>query len=230
MVKPTIDDDPDEQVVLGAVLDSVLRLMHPVMPFVSEALWPHVSAARAGEVTGLELPPSGLLAAAAWPTAGPGLASAATVTNFDRAYELIGQIRALRSERQVKPRQLITLHVPDSVADLIAEADGVVQTLAGVGSVVDVGAGRPEVASPLAFEGAEVLVSGLVDAADLEAERARLTKTIDAKSKQVDGFENRLGNPGYVNNAKPELVEETRQLLAAAKADLAAAEAALAAL
>ncbi|MCP3909881.1 MAG: valine--tRNA ligase [Actinomycetia bacterium] len=229
-IKPTIDGDPNQQIVLGAVLDSVLRLMHPVMPFVTEALWPAVSEARFGEVDGLTLPPSELLAVAPWPVADPVLADATTVTNFERAGQLIGQIRALRSERQVKPRQLVALHVPDSVAMLIAEADGVVQTLAGIGSVFDIADGRPEVASPLAFEGAEVLVSGLVDAADLEAERARLTKTIEAKTKQVDGFENRLGNPGYVNNAKPELVEETRQLLAAAQADLAAAQTALAAL
>ncbi|MCP5025294.1 MAG: valine--tRNA ligase [Actinomycetia bacterium] len=229
-IKPTVDDDPNQQVVLGAVLDAVLRLMHPVMPFVTEALWPYVAQARVGEVAGLVLPPSELLAAAPWPVAEGVLADAAAVTDFDRAGQLIGQIRALRSERQVKPRQQVTLHVPDSVAALIADADGVVQTLAGVGTVSDVADGRPEVASPLAFEGAEVLVSGLVDTADVEAERARLTKTIEAKTKQVDGFENRLGNPGYVNNAKPELVEETRQLLAAAQADLAAARSAVEAL
>ena len=75
-----------------------------------------------------------------------------------------------------------------------------------------------------------MLVSGLVDELDLGAERARLEKLIEAKSKQVDGFEKRLSNPGYVNNAKPELVEETRQLLAVAKSDLDAAETAMAAL
>ena len=65
---------------------------------------------------------------------------------------------------------------------------------------------------------------------DLGAERARLEKLIDGKAKQVDGFEKRLANPGYVNNAKPELVEETRQLLEVAINDLDAARAALAAL
>ena len=63
-----------------------------------------------------------------------------------------------------------------------------------------------------------------------DAERARLSKVIEAKAKQVSGFQGRLSNEGYVNNAKPELVAETRELLAAAQADLAAAEAALASL
>jgi valyl-tRNA synthetase len=66
---------------------------------------------------------------------------------------------------------------------------------------------------------------GLVD-----AEPDRLQKIIDAKTKQIDGFEKRLGNPGYVNNAKPELVAETRELLEAARSDLDAATTAMGAL
>jgi len=120
--------------------------------------------------------------------------------------------------------------VPDSVRALIDSTDGVVETLAGVGEVVALGADRPTVASPLAFEGVEVLVSGLVDEVDLAAERERLAKVVEAKTTQVAGFEGRLANEGYVNNAKPELVAETRQLLVAAQADLAAAQSALASL
>ena len=68
------------------------------------------------------------------------------------------------------------------------------------------------------------------DVDNSDAERARLDDVISAKRKQIGGFEGKLANDGYVNNAKPELVQETRDLLAAAQADLAAAEAALAAL
>jgi hypothetical protein len=62
---------------------------------------------------------------------------------------------------------------------------------------------------------------------DADAERARLQKIIEAKSKQVAGFEGRLGNEGFLANAKPEVVDHTRALLAEAEADLAAAQAAL---
>ncbi len=229
-VKPTVNDDPTQQVVLGSVLDAVLRLMHPVCPFVTEALWTHVSAARTGQIVGLPLPPSPLLATAAWPVVDDALADAAIVADFDRADALAAQIRVLRAERQVKPRQLLTLHVSTPVAELIATATGVVEALAGVGEIVDITAGRPAVASPIAFEGSEVLVSGLVDAVDLDAERERLAKVIEQKSGQIAGFEAKLANEGYVNNAKPELVQQTRDLLAAARADLDAAESALTAL
>ncbi len=230
-VKPTIDDDPAQQVVLGAVLDAVLRIMHPVCPFVTESLWPHVSAVRAGEVAGLALPAADLAAEARWPTIEPGTVDESVVETFERADQLIGAIRALRAQRNVKPKQLITIHAPQPVRDLITVAGGAVETLAGVGQVLDLdGTERPPVASPLAFEGSEVLVSGLVEELDVGAERARLRKVIEAKTKQVDGFEKRLANPGYVNNAKPELVAETRQLLEVARSDLNAAQSAMAAL
>ncbi|MDH3706133.1 MAG: valine--tRNA ligase [Acidimicrobiia bacterium] len=229
MVKPTVDDDPTQQVVLGAVLDAVLRIMHPVCPFVTEALWPHVQAARVGQVTGVGLPAHELLATAAWPVVSPPADGDDVAHTFARADVLIGLVRTLRAEQNVKPRQQVGLHAPDSVRSLIDAAGGVVETLAGIGDVQSE-ADDEMTGSRLAFEGAQVVVTGLVDVADVASEQARLTKLIADKQKQVDGFEGRLANPGYVNNAKPELVAETRELLAAARADLAAAQSALAAL
>ena len=227
MVKPTVDDDADQQVVLGAVLDAVLRIMHPVCPFVTEALWPHVRAARIGQIAGLDLPDSELLATAGWPVTAGSVSDTACLETFDRADSLIGMVRTLRAEKNVSPRKPVVLHVPDGVATLIAEAEGTVESLAGVDAVRS-SDDPPAIASPLAFEGQQVLVSGLVDEADADAERARLTKLIDDKAGQVANFESRLANPGYVNNAKPELVAETRELLARAQADLDAANTALA--
>jgi valyl-tRNA synthetase len=228
MVKPTIDDDEQQQAVLAAVLDAVLRVMHPVCPFVTEALWPHVSSARCGDVVGVTLPPSELLAAAAWPIVADETVDDDVIALFERADDLVGRIRAVRGSQNVKPRQRISLHAPDPVRSLIAAADGTVETLAGLGEVLDIGADRPAVVNPLTFEGAELLLSGLVDDVDLDGERARLQKVIDAKTKQIGGFHGRLSNQGFLANAKPEVVADTRALLAAAEADLAAAETALA--
>jgi valyl-tRNA synthetase len=228
MVKPTIDEDPRQQAVLGAVLDAVLRIMHPVMPFVTEALWPAVSAARRGEIAGVELPAADLLAAAPWPRLDAGVSDDDAVATFARADELIARIRTVRANQGVKPKQQISVHAPPPVLGLIASVDGAVQVLAGVSDVVDLAEGRPAIASPVTFEGSEVVLSGLLDAVDLEAERDRLRKVIDAKTKQIAGFHGRLGNEGFLSNAKPEVVAHTRTLLAEAEADLAAAEAALA--
>ncbi|MDJ0769751.1 MAG: valine--tRNA ligase [Ilumatobacter sp.] len=228
MVKPTIDDDAEQQVVLAAVLDAVLRLMHPVMPFVTEALWPHVAAARCGEVAGLELPGAELLAGADWPAVDAALHDRDVVAVFDRADALIGSIRALRGSQNVAPRRQIVIHAPQQVLDLFTTTDGAIEVLAGIGEVHGLGDDRPAVVNPLTFEGAEVLLSGLVDDVDLDQERARLQKIIDGKTKQIGGFKGRLGNPGFLDNAKPDVIADTRALLAAAEADLAAAETALA--
>ena len=229
-IKPTVDTDPGQQVVLGAVLDAALRLLHPVCPFVTETLWTPVSEARRGSITGVELPASDLLAVAAWPVLDPATDDEPSVATFERAKTLVSEIRTLRSERGVKPRQLITMHAPADVRSLIDEVGVVVQTLAGIDQVADLGDERPLGASALAFEGSEVLLSGLVDVADTDAERARILKQIAGLNKRIGGFEGKLSNPGYLQGAKPELVEETRQLLAAARADLAAAESAMTAL
>ncbi len=228
-VKPTIDDDPVQQVVLGTVLDAVLRVLHPVTPFVTEALWPHVSAARSGSVIGVDLPAAEILAGAAWPEVAIDIVDRSVIADFERADTLVAAIRSIRSSQGVKPKQRISVHAPAEVLELIETAGGYIEALAGVGEVTPVEA-KAAVASPIAFEGHQVFLSGLTDEIDLDAERARITKVIDAKSKQISGFEGKLGNAGYVNNAKPELVAETREKLAAAQADLAAAESALAAL
>ncbi|MCB0966490.1 MAG: hypothetical protein KDB37_06605, partial [Ilumatobacter sp.] len=125
------------------------------------------------------------------------------------------------------PKKQIDVHAPALVRELIDSVDGVVEVLAGIGAVHDSDGERPKVVSPIAFEGCEVLLSGLVDDVDLDAERARLQKVIDAKTKQIAGFNGRLSNEGFLANAKPEVVADTRALLAAAEADLAAAESAL---
>ena len=166
----------------------------------------------------MDLPASELLAAAAWPAA-TGLTSDAIAADFERAYHLVTEIRTLRAKQNVKPKQRIALHATTAVSELVAAADGLVETLAGIEAVTgddDV----PPVNSPLAFEGSQVFLSGLTDEVDLGAEQARLEEVVAQKTKQIGGFKGKLSNDGYVNGAPPHLVQETRDLLAAAVADL----------
>ena len=224
-IKPTIDDDTTQQVVLGNVLDASLRLMHPVCPFITESLWPHVQRVKVGSIDGLALNDADVLATGAWPTS-TGLDDADAQASFARAYSLITEIRTLRAKQNVVPKQKITLHAPAPVSELVDSTDGLVETLAGLGEIED-GDSAPPVNSPLAFEGSQVFLSGLTDEIDIDAERSRLEGAIEQKTKQISGFEAKLSNDGYVNGAPPHLVQETRDLLAAAQADLAAEVAAL---
>ncbi|MBJ68545.1 MAG: valine--tRNA ligase [Acidimicrobiaceae bacterium] len=227
IIKPSIDKDPEQQAVLTCVLDAVLRVMHPVCPFITEALWPHVTQARCGKISGIELKESELLAAADWPVVDETLNSSETLELFDRSAVLVNLIRSVRAEQNVRPRQQIMLYVPERTQELLSNTGGLVEVLAGVGEIKPISDQSDEITSPLTFEGSEILVAGLLDSVDLQAQRDRLTKLIDEKTKQIEGFESRLANPGYLKNAKAELIEETRSLLEKAKADLLAAQASL---
>ena len=226
-IKPTVRDNPAQQATLHAVLDSIIRMLHPVCPFVTETLWPHLHRLSPGEgVRGVELPSAELCARAAWPSIACSTDDKEAEEIFGRAQSLVLAIRNLRGERQVKPSRRIHLHAPANVIELINASEGVIETMAGIGS----GGGDDDVpgdAIPIAFEGGQVMLSDLVDAVDMDKERARLAKVVEQKQKQVEGLSRRLDNPNYVQKAKPELVEETRQMLASAQQDLSAAQAAL---
>jgi valyl-tRNA synthetase len=124
----------------------------------------------------------------------------------------------------VEVKRRITLHAPAATSAIVQDGAGVVETLAGLAGVVTLdSSARPADAVPVAFEGEEFWLSGLVDAVDSAAERQRLAKTIADRERIAAGYRAKLSNPGYLAKAKPELVEETRTLLAKAEADIAAA-------
>jgi valyl-tRNA synthetase len=224
--KPTARTDPERQAVMLACLDAIVRLLHPAMPFVTEALWPALQARRGGDVQGLELPRAGMLATAAWPTVSSKLVDARVEAEFARVQALVDAIRRIRGDRQVPPRKRIRLCAAPSALGLCAGSDGIVESMAGLETVVPV-ASRTSGGAAFPFEGEECWLDGLVDQADAGAERGRLEKLIADRRRAVQGYQGKLGNAGYVAKAPPKVVEETRAMLAAAEADLAAAERAL---
>ena len=229
-VKPTIRTNATQQAILAAALDSILRMLHPVCPFVTETLWASVQGLAKGPVDGVRLPPSALCATAAWPAFDAGLRDDRAIAEFARIQALVDAIRKVRGERQVSPKRRIALLASDSVRALIASSGGVVETLAGLEKVEPSPASRPGTAVAIPFEGSEILLDGLVDAVDAGAEKARLTKLIADREKQAGGMRAKLGNEAYIAKAPPELVEETRRKLAEIDADISAARSAVSAL
>jgi len=224
--KPTAKADPERQAVMLACLDAIVRLLHPAMPFVTEALWPALCTRRAGEVQGLSLAPSKMLATAAWPSAAPKLVDESVEAEFARMQALVDAIRNIRGERQVSPKRRIRLCASARAAALCRASDGLVEALAGLETVADGGV-RGQGAMAFPFEGEECWLDGLVDQVDAGAERVRLEKVIADRRRAAQGYQGKLGNASYVAKAPPKVVEETRAMLAAAEADLAAAERAL---
>ena len=225
VIKPTIDNDPQQQAILANILDAVLRIMHPVCPFVTETLWPHVREAKRSNLDEITLPDSEILAIADWPkVTHDGLHSSEILETFGRANNLVGLLRSARAEQKVKPKQMIQLHVSRSIHDLLDSTNGFVEVLAGIEEVNILDEASDLKSTLLTFEGEEIQISGLVNEVDLEAQKNRLTKLVEDKRKQVSGFQSRLKNPGYLQNAKSDVIAETRKMLQEAEADLLAAE------
>jgi valyl-tRNA synthetase len=229
-IKPTVRDDPAQQQVLRRVLNAALRLLHPICPFVTEALWPTVQATGTAGIDGVTLPDSEQLAAAAWPDIACRIHDQDAINTFERIRSLVLAIRGIRAQYNVDPKKKIALSVTPAARELIGSTGGAVQTLCCLESVRPMDGARPADAIPLSFEGEELILSGLMEGVDLEAERKRLNKLIAEKEKAVAGYSKKLANPGYVNNAPAAVVEETRNRLGEAEADLAAAQSSLAAL
>lgn len=228
-IKPTVAQDPRQRAVLAATLDTILRLLHPVMPYVTEAIYEQVKELKAGPVAGLTLgaSKSGLLVNAPWPKVDASLRDAGAEEQFEWLRSLITAIREVRAKHNVHPKRRVILHAPSSAVEKIRASEAIVTTLAGLGEVTE----RPPAAGVAAVEmacgGVEYRLSDLADAVDAGAEKARLTKLIADLEKSVATFDGRLANPGYALKAPPAMVQQTKDQLDKARAELAAAKKAL---
>ncbi|MBX3381738.1 MAG: class I tRNA ligase family protein, partial [Phycisphaeraceae bacterium] len=231
-IKPTIASDKSQQAVLRAALDCILRLLHPIMPYVTEAIYEQVRLLPVAGVAGVTLGPArkgDLLCTAGWPEIDVSLRDERAEAAFERMRSLITMIREVRSQHLVPPKRRISLHSPTGF--LNGQELALVQTLA----VVELASADsiPAGAVAMAFETAPLHLSNLKDeatAGDTGAERERLQKVISDNEKSIATLEGRLNNPGYAQKAPPAMVKQTQDQLAKAKADRDAARAALAAL
>ncbi|MBX3389606.1 MAG: valine--tRNA ligase [Phycisphaeraceae bacterium] len=231
-IKPTIASDKSQQAVLRTTLDCILRLLHPIMPYVTEAVYEQVRLLPEMPVKGISLASSrkgNLLCTAGWPEVSDSLRSEEIEAEFERARSLVTAIREVRAQHAVPPKRRITLHAAGAAVD--AQAGALVQTLAGVETITSDVSPSGSVAMP--FESSQLHLSNLKDAAsaaDTGAERERLQKVIADNEKSIATLEGRLNNPGYAQKAPPAMVKQTQDQLAKAKADRDAAQSALAAL
>ncbi len=232
-IKPTVEKDAGQRAVLRAAIDTVLRLLHPVMPFVTEVLYEAVSRHPRREIAGLSLTPprtSALLASAGWPQAAPSLIDEAAEREFEAMRTLVTAIREVRAQHTVPFKRKITLHTPPGAPDLAAGRD-LAMTLAGLEAISTTAPTGPSVA--FSVDGLDYRLSNLKDAAeavDTSAEKARLTKVVADLTKSVETLDKRLSNPGYADKAPPHMVQQSKEQLEKARRELAAAQTELATL
>ena len=192
--------------VLAYVLERSLRLLHPFMPFVTEAIWQNLPGlAGAGRSIMVTRWP----AATAWQ-------DAAAETDFARIQEIIRGIRNVRSEYDVPAARRIAASLSaGGHTGLLAENLPVLVMLARLEAeavVIEPELAAPGKAATLAASGVTVYLplAGLVD---LAAERKRIQGEIDNVDKQVQRIDGLLGNPGFMDKAPANVVERERAKL-----------------
>jgi valyl-tRNA synthetase len=207
--------------VLGEVLDVVLRLLHPVAPFVTESLWTSLTQSDATAAESLVI--------AAWPVGDPTRATlavdSAAETEVFALQRLITEIRRFRAEQGVKP----SLRVPARLSGL--DRFGLVEheaTLRSLARLDEIGPDfAPSVTVALGEATVEFDLSGAIDVA---AERKRLSKDLAAAVKERDQATAKLGNEQFIGKAPEPVVAKIRARLADAESDIARLEGQLAGL
>jgi valyl-tRNA synthetase len=203
-------------------LDQTLKLMHPVMPFITEELWDKTAGEGAprDEAT---------LIGASWPALPDNFVDVGAEAEIGWLVDLVTEIRQLRAEMNVPPsaKPPLAFVSPDATtAERMARHRDLILTLGRVSELASADT-APAGAVTFVTGGATAAIS-LAGIIDLSAERTRLTKEIAALDSDIDHVNRKLGNPNFVARAAPEVVDEQREKLAEAEAGKAKLEAALA--
>jgi valyl-tRNA synthetase len=204
--------------VLGYVLEVLLRLLHPVIPFVTEELW----TALTGGDTVMTAP---------WPGHRPGAAAAehrrdpAAEAEIASLMRLVTEVRRFRSDQGLRPGQQVPAALTGLPASALAGQEASIRALLRLTAT---GPGFRPTGSVMA-EGVtvELDTAGVIDVA---AERRRMEKDLAAARAEAEQAQRKLANDSFLTRAPAEVVAKTRDRLEAARADIARLTGRLAAL
>ena len=196
------------QRVLGHVLDSLFRLLHPVMPFITEELWTTLTG---GET----------LVTNTWPIADSTHLDTKSATLVGELQKVITEVRRFRNDQGVKPSQKIPgrFIAPSDVAEYSSAMAFLLR--------LELKDFTPSASVEIGSIKVELDLSGTVD---VVAERARLEKDLATAQKDMKTAEVKLGNEGFMAKAPANVVAEIKERMAATSADIERITAQLAAL
>jgi len=212
LIKPVLQGEDasaadETRTVAGWVLDQIIVMLHPFMPFITEELW-HSMGDRKYD-----------LIVAKWPEPKAEIDKEAKA-EVDWLIRLISATRTAKVELNIPPGTKMTAHVRDG-------DDALAERIQRQGSALDRVGRLENISFDPAPEGAtaQIVVDGatyvlpLAGAVDFEAEKGRLIKALEASQKEAKSLSGRLSNPNFVEKAKPEAVEKARADLAAKEAE-----------
>ncbi|MEQ8285181.1 valine--tRNA ligase [Thalassospira sp.] len=219
--KPVLMGNDEEakaeiRAVTAWVLDQILLILHPVMPYITEELWEKISDNR-----------SKMLISESYPKFDEGLIDRNAEAEVDLAIRLIGDIRGVRSEMNVPPAAEVPIYLvdaSDAMKAAVAAQEAQVKRLARVAEIAFKGQGDVKVIAKGAIQtvvdGVAVFVS-VADFIDVAAEKSRLEKEIQGKNQYIKAQEGKLSNEKFVSRAPEHIVTAEKAKLEEARDTLA---------
>jgi valyl-tRNA synthetase len=201
------------QSVLAYTLDALLRLLHPIIPFVTESIWQQWR--QVGPRDDRRFAGKPWLMLRDWPQDEGRDGDEEIERQFSVFASLVGSLREIRSRQNIAPKTTMRYQVACSseIMQLLQPMEKFVQRMANAESD---GWGPDIQAPPLAAQDRTESLTVYVDLADqidVQAELTKNQKLLEQLSKQIAGKQNLLGNPNFVQKAKPEKVEEEKKSL-----------------
>jgi valyl-tRNA synthetase len=212
LVKPRLRGDMGDasrraaRATLAEALDGALRLLHPVMPFITETVWQKLPrAAGAGDA----------LIVARWPEPRAEWEDDAAERAIEELQAVIGAVRAIRSEYGIQPAARVPVRIAgsDEAVAILEASRRALHDLARVDDLAFGGANGEIGASAVLRSGTEVFIP-LAGVIDLDRERARLREEIGRIDGQIAGGEKKLSNESFVARAPENVVSYEREKLA----------------
>ena len=197
------------QRVMSEVLERAMRLLHPMMPFVTEEIWGRLPRQEIGS----EVNNRGSITVAAWPEVDSEAIDETVERAMGIVQEIVVAIRNIRGEMNVPPSKRADVAIrssSDEALRVLEENRGYLMDLAKVRELaIAPDLEKPPASASAVARDAEIFVplEGLID---LNAERARLTKKRDRLSKLLLNLEQKLSNTGFLTNAPREVVAGER--------------------
>jgi valyl-tRNA synthetase len=206
---------PTAQRVLAHTLDTLLRLLHPLAPFVTEEVWQLLGEAAPERGLPEAQAPAESVMIAAWPVSDPRHVDPHIEAQFARFQEVLGGLREIRSRQNIPPKTPIEFTVRcDAEAEaLLKPMEPYFNSMAGASSTAwGKNVEPPAASASFAASGLDVFVD-LADFIDVEAEIVRLTKELARLDGAIAGKQKQLANENFVSRAPAEVIQKERAAL-----------------
>jgi valyl-tRNA synthetase len=227
------DQRATAQRVLAHALDVLLRLLHPMMPFLTEEVWQLL--AQVAPVRGIAQPQAAVesVCIAPWPVADASWQDSAIEEQFADFQAVLGAVREIRQRQNIPPREELafTVRSDEHTAKLLQPMQPYFTQMAkATGTAWGPNATAPDISASVTLSGKTGPLEVHVDLSrfiDVAAERKRLEKERDNIAKQIGSIDNKLANQNFVDKAPADVVAQQRSKLDELHGQLASIEAAL---